>query len=74
MGFCASFSVSAAAGTIFCWACGNFVFFGFCLFEKNFVELVALTFLFRVGLAQFFVGVGLSRHPFGVSQFLWVRW
>ena len=28
-------SVSAAAGTIFWWACGNFVLFGFCLFEKN---------------------------------------
>ena len=29
-------------------------------FEKKIVELVALTFLFRVGLAQFFVAVGLD--------------
>ena len=28
-------SVSAAVGTIFWWACGTFVLFGFCLFEKN---------------------------------------
>ena len=28
--------MSAEAGTIFWWACGNFVLlFGFCLFEKN---------------------------------------
>ena len=49
----------------------------FCLafaFLRKIVELVALTFLFRVGLAQFFVGVGLSRHPVGLSQFLWARW
>ena len=58
-------------GQFFCWACGNLVLFGFRLFEKTIVELVALTFLFRVGHAHFFFGVGLSRHPFGVSQFLW---
>ena len=68
-------SVSAAAGNFFFWACGNFVLFGFRLFEKKNVELMALALLFRVGLAQFFfVGVGLSRHPVGLSQFSWARW
>ena len=78
MAFAVFVSVSAATGTIFCWAYGNFVLFGFRLFEKQFFGLVALklalTILFCVGLAQFFVGVGLLRRPVELSQFLWTRW
>jgi hypothetical protein len=36
---------------------------------KYFVELSWLTFLFNIGLAQFFVGVALSDFPVGLSQF-----
>jgi hypothetical protein len=35
----------------------------------DFVELVMLTHLFRVGLAQFFFGVGLSGSPVGCWAF-----
>ena len=47
------------------------------LFERwqgeNFVELVRLTFLFRVGLVQLFVGAALLGSPVGLSQFLLER-
>ena len=53
-------SVSTAAGKI-CWcACGDFCFVSLLPFWGEIVELVALSFLFRVGLAQFFVGTSIN--------------
>jgi hypothetical protein len=52
----------------FCWACGN-VLFGFRLFEKQFVELVALTFLFRVGLAHFLLELDFRGVLLGFRSF-----
>ena len=59
----------------------NFLFgsHGF-LFERRqgeiFVGLVRFTFLFRVELAQLFVGFALSGSPIGLSQFFFLfgRW
>ena len=72
--FCSAFAVFcfcfSGEGQCFVGLVGILFCSAFAFFEENVVELVALTFLFRVGLfAQFFVGVGLSRRPVGVSHF-----
>ena len=40
--------------------CGAFVLFGFCLFGKKLLSSWRYLFLFRVGLAQFFVGMSIN--------------
>ena len=54
-------SVSAAAGKICYLVClWDFSFVSLLPFWGEIVELVALSFLFRVGLAQFFVGTSIN--------------
>jgi hypothetical protein len=61
----AEFFWSGAVGAP-CWALAVFVW---AVAAKGFVELAWLTFSFRAGLAQFFVGGVLSVFPAGLTQF-----